>query len=45
MPDPPLEDVVRGILRFMARHGIIEGRKAELVLGAHAPGRTGSASR
>ncbi|MBM4184795.1 MAG: AMP-binding protein [Gemmatimonadetes bacterium] len=32
VPDPPLEDVVLGILRFMARRGVIEGRKAELVL-------------
>ena len=31
MPDPPLEDVVLGIVRFMVRHGIIKGRKAELV--------------
>jgi thioester reductase-like protein len=29
MPDPPLEDVVRGIVRFMARHGIIQGRVTE----------------
>ena len=31
MPDPPLEDVVLGIVRFMVRHGIIKGRKSELV--------------
>jgi thioester reductase-like protein len=31
VPDPPLEDVVSGIVRFMARHDIINGRKAELV--------------
>ena len=35
MPDPPLEDVVMGIVRFMVRHGIITGRKAELVLERH----------
>ena len=32
LPDPPLEDVVSGIVRFMTRHGIIKGRKAQLVL-------------
>jgi thioester reductase-like protein len=45
IPDPPLEDVVAGILRFMARNGVIEGRKAELVLGAHGSTRTAPASR
>jgi thioester reductase-like protein len=35
LPDPPLEDVVMGIVRFMVRHGIIDGRKAELVLARH----------
>ncbi len=35
MPDPPLEDVVMGIVRFMVRHGIISGRSAELVLERH----------
>ncbi len=32
IPDPPLEDVVLGIVRFMLQHGIIKGHKAELVL-------------
>lgn len=31
IPDPPLEDVVLGIVRFMVRHGLVEGRKADLV--------------
>jgi thioester reductase-like protein len=35
MPDPPLETVVKGILRFMVRQGIINGRKAEMVLQRH----------
>ena len=30
--DPPLEDVVAGILRFMRRHGLGEGRDVERVL-------------
>ncbi len=32
-PDPPLEDVVAGIVRFMERHGIIEDREARRVPG------------
>jgi len=32
MPDPPLENVVQGILRFMVRQGIIKKRMAEKVL-------------
>jgi hypothetical protein len=43
MPDPPLEDVVLGILRFMARHDIIRGRQARVVLSHHAPERTAPA--
>ena len=30
--DPPLEDVVSGILRFMRKHGIAEGHDVERVL-------------
>jgi hypothetical protein len=30
--DPPLEDVVSGILRFMRKHGIAEGHEVERVL-------------
>ena len=30
--DPPLEDVVSGILRFMRRHGLGEGRNVERIL-------------
>jgi len=29
--DPPLRDVVLGIVRFMVRHGLVEGRKSDLV--------------
>lgn len=32
VPDPPLQDVVAGILRFMARHGILESRGTALAL-------------
>ncbi|MGD8360917.1 MAG: AMP-binding protein, partial [Gemmatimonadota bacterium] len=35
MPDPPLVNVVAGILRFMGKHGILEDRKAELLLQRH----------
>jgi thioester reductase-like protein len=31
IPDPPLRDVVLGIVRFMLRHGLVEGRGADLV--------------
>jgi hypothetical protein len=31
IPDPPLRDVVLGIVRFMVRHGLVEGHKAGLV--------------
>jgi len=31
-PDPPLENVVQGILRFMVRQGIIQEHQAETVL-------------
>lgn len=31
IPDPPLRDVVLGIVRFMARHGLVQGRTADLV--------------
>jgi thioester reductase-like protein len=30
-PDPPLDDVVRGILRFMVRHGLVDAPSADLV--------------
>jgi thioester reductase-like protein len=32
VPDPPLSEVVAGILRFMAKHGILRPREAEPVL-------------
>lgn len=35
MPDPPLENVVKGILRFMMRHDIIQDRAVKLVPERH----------